>query len=391
MRLATHILVASLFALGVVSGHGATLTLDTTTIPGLSPKTPLLMHTIRLSGPIDPGEANRLRKMLERLRGTTTARPASTPLATVELSSHGGDLYEGLKLGYLFREFDVATVVRKGDICLSACALAFLGGTQSHTPPPAVPSRSIEIGGQVGFHNFYLTSPGEISAASRNVQEGVAKGFSIARGGAAAMMRYGIQMGVDATYLARLMGVPPDTWEYVDTDEAFVALRICPIGLKRPPSDPAVIAANVCNHATGGLGPASSLQARWQSTRDARRHLLENVRNNAETMSVKGPLSAQLAAVMASRDDRLVEQVYDGLRSLGVPLPQLLGSTYEVTGYSFGEFALECTVSFSRDDPAKYDVVLAVQDGLMKPLQTAPAACPELFLFEGVETLNPRR
>src|SRR5689334_2916362 len=100
----------------IVRGHGATLSLETRTIPGLSPKSAIVQHTIRLTGAIDAGDTDRLRKMLERLRATTPAGPGAA-LATVELSSTGGDLYEGLKLGYLFREFDVATVVRAADVC----------------------------------------------------------------------------------------------------------------------------------------------------------------------------------------------------------------------------------------------------------------------------------
>lgn len=384
-----HIVGAALFAMLVVRGHGATLNLDTRTIPGLAPKTAIVSHTIRLTGPIESGDADRMRKMLEPLRRTTVA--AGAPLATVELSSSGGDLYEGLKLGYLFREFDVATVVRARDICLSACALAFLGGTQSHAPPQAVPSRGIEIGGQVGFHNFSLTSPAELTAGSRDARDGVARGFGAARGGAAALVRYAAQMGVDATFVARMMAQAPEAWDYVETDEAFVTLGVCPLGLRRLPSNPAEIAANICNHATGTVVRASPLQARTLSPREARRHLLERVRDSAEAASVKGPLGAQLGAVLASRDEQLVESIYAGLRSAGVPLPEILANNYEVTGYDFGGVMLECHVSFSRDDPGRFGVVLVLPVGLSRPFQKPPAACPAVFLFDPDETLNPRR
>ena len=88
-------------------------------------------------------------------------------MATIEFSSKGGDLLEGIKIGYLLREFDVATLVREGDLCLSACALAFLGGTQSRQPPAAIPSRRIAIGGKVGFHNFTI-NVGHVQAETRN-------------------------------------------------------------------------------------------------------------------------------------------------------------------------------------------------------------------------------
>lgn len=390
LRLLTHIVGPALLAWFAASGHGATLSVETKTIPGLTPKSALVTHTIRLTGLIEPGDADRLRKILERLRATTPST-ADAPLATIELSSKGGDLYEGLKLGYLFREFAVATMVRADDLCLSGCALAFLGGTQGHASPQATPSRSLEIGGQVGFHNFYLTSPADLSAGSKDAREGLVTGFSVARGGAAALVRYAAQMGIDVAFVARMMGQPPDAWEYVDTDDDFVTLRICPVGLERLPSNPSAIAANICNHATGGLGRASPLQARLLSPREARRHLLERVRNSAEAASAKGPLAAQLAAVLASRDEALVESVYGGLRSAGVPLPEILSANYEVTGFSLGGVPMECHVSFARTTPDKYDVVLASPDGLLRPFQAPPPACPALFLFDRDDTLNPRR
>ncbi|TBR20966.1 MAG: hypothetical protein EPO10_30565, partial [Reyranella sp.] len=153
----------SSFAIGflfwsfVPDARAFNITLDSKSIPGLTPKAPLVAHTLRITGRFEQGDGDKLRVMLVGLKGKTV-RMASQPLATAELSSSGGDLLEGLKVGYLFREFEVATLVRKGDICLSACAMAFLGGTASRLPPTPLPSRTIEIGGQVGFHNFTLDS-----------------------------------------------------------------------------------------------------------------------------------------------------------------------------------------------------------------------------------------
>ena len=393
MRRLALVTAAAFVAAFVVRGHGASLTLETTTVPGLAPKTAVATHTIRLTGLIEQGDADRLRKMLEGLRGSRSALPTpGSPLATVELSSLGGDLHEGLKLGYLFREYGVATLVRAKDRCLSACALAFLGGTQGQLAAQApTPSRTIELGGQVAFHTFSLTSPGELSATSRDAREGVVRGFDVARGGTAALVHYAARMGIDLAFVARMIGQPQETWEYVDTDEAFVTLHVCLSGLDKYPANPASVAANICNHATGGLVRASPMQARALSARDARRQLLERVRGSAEAASAKGPLSSQLGAVLAARDEALVESVYAGLRSAGVPLPEIFNANYEVTGYAIGAFPLECRVSFPRSDPARYDVVLVSPEGLLKPVQSAPAACPALFLFDRDEVLNPRR
>ena len=393
MRQLALIVAVAVLAAFVVRVDGASLVLDTQTVPGLTPQTAMVSRTIRLEGLIEEGDADRLRKMLERLRVPRSSEPPpGNPLATVELSSIGGDLYEGLKIGYLLREFAIPTLVRAGQRCLSACALAFLGGSQASGPgQAATPSRTLEIGGQLAFHNFYLASPSELSARTKDAREGVALGFSIARGGAAAMIHFASQMGVDMAFVARVLGQPPDSWEYVETDDSFVSLRICPLGLEKAPSDPARIAANICNHATGDIGRASPLQARALSEREARRDLLQHVLEAAQANAVKGPLADQLGAVLASRDEHLVESVYAGLRGAGVRLPEILSANYEVSGYNLGGFPLTCHVSFARGRPATYSVALTSLEGLMRPFQAAPAACPALFLFDGDDTLNPRR
>jgi len=377
-------------ALLLVESRGATFVVDSRKIPGLTAKSTIVTNTIRLSGPIEEGDAEKLRTILNRLKAESPPE-AGRPLATIELSSSGGDVYEGLKLGYLFREYTVTTLVRSKDLCLSSCALAFLGGTSRRLEPQSVPGRSIEIGGQVGFHSFYLNTGSAQIEPGRDPREGMVKGFSMARGGASALMRYAATMGVDAGFVARLLARSPEEWEYIDTDQQFVALQACPIGLGLPRLSPQAFAANICNHSTGWIGAASPSQARQLSPRDARRHMLEQVQGNIEAFSGKGPLVTQLKAVLAVRDDLLVEGVYNDLRTAGIALPELLGSFFEVSGYSSGPYQIDCHVTFSRDNPSKFSVSLQTPEGLVKPFQSPPANCPALFLYDRDDVLNPGR
>ena len=379
-----------MLGLYVVSGQGATLSVDSKTIPGLTAKSSIVTHTIRLSGPIEEGDADKLRVILARLKTTNPPGP-DRPLATIELSSAGGDVYEGLKIGYLLREYSVASVVRAKDLCLSACALAFLGGTASRAGPTFVPSRSIEIGGQVGFHNFSLNTSSDQVPAAKGGREGLVVGFGMARGGASALVRYATTMGLDMSFIARLLGRSTEQWEYIDSAQTFMTLQVCPIGLERPRPLPATIATNICNNATAGFSPASPLQARQFTPREGKRHMLEQVQQNIESFSMKGPLVAQLRAVLATRDDQLIDAVYNDLRSAGIPLPEPLGAFFMVTGYSAGAYSLECHVSFSRDNPDRFDVVLEGPDGPVKSFQSPPPACPGLFLYDKDDVLNPRR
>jgi hypothetical protein len=63
----------------------------------------------------------------------------------------------------------------------------------------------------------------------------------------------------------------------------------------------------------------------------------------------------------------------------------------KVSGYAAGEYSLECYVSFSRDNPDRFDVILHGAEGALKPLQSPPRACPGVFLYDKNDMLNPRR
>lgn len=120
-RTLSYVLCATLLWFGIGAARAATFTVDSKSVPGLDPKRPIVLNSIRVTGLFERGDADELRALLARLR-TTSAGAPGMPLATASLSSTGGDLYEGLNVGYLFKEFDVATLVRDGDLCLSACA-----------------------------------------------------------------------------------------------------------------------------------------------------------------------------------------------------------------------------------------------------------------------------
>lgn len=81
--------------------------------------------SLRLSGRIEAGDADRLREMLER----------RFPLEHDELNpalcldSPGGSLDEGVRIAEVLAAHFTATVVPAGAECLSACAVAFMGGT----------------------------------------------------------------------------------------------------------------------------------------------------------------------------------------------------------------------------------------------------------------------
>ncbi|OFX03479.1 MAG: hypothetical protein A3D94_11315 [Alphaproteobacteria bacterium RIFCSPHIGHO2_12_FULL_66_14] len=388
-RCARVSLIAPLW-LCAFAAHAATITVNTEAVPGPTPNTPILVHTLRLTGMFEQGDSDTLRRILVLLdrRG---GRAPDAPLATVELSSAGGDLIEGLKTGYLFSEFDVATVVRKRDSCLSACALAFLGGTSSHLPPTRLPSCSLEIGSTLGFHNFAAST----NALRRSLgsEDGLAserQGFHMGRAGAALLMQYAADMDIDQAFVAQLLSRATVSYDYLTRVGAFLALRVCPIGLDRPRISLAEQATNICNHSTAWLSPVTSLQARPMTARQARRRLLEYIQSNMLSFSVRGALADQLASYSVMRVERAVENLYADLRAAGVPLPEIVGPVFEVGGYQIGIYSLTCVVSLSPDDPDKYDVVIQGPKGMARAYRSAPEGCRRLFLYDQDAVINPR-
>jgi len=102
-------------------------------------------------GVVTNGDALRLQAELAKL--------APNKRVAILLNSGGGMYLEGLALGRLFYKAKISTfVVGSGGICLSSCAMAFLGGRDSVTGEPL---RAIIQGGSLGFHQFRTTFPPE--------------------------------------------------------------------------------------------------------------------------------------------------------------------------------------------------------------------------------------
>ena len=343
---------------------------------------------IRMTGMIEEGDAIRLRNMLVALRRGASRTPAG-PLAILELSSLGGDLLEGMKLGYMFREFDVATMVRAGDLCLSSCALAFLGGTSRHVATDIDVARTVEIGGTLGFHNFWLNPNHERARAAATPTEGIAKGFNEGKGAASLLVHYSASLGVDPAFIARILGRPPESWEYADTAGEFIDLKICPARLSRPLPAPERRAVNICVNTLGGSTTGDQVQVRALTPIEAKRHLIEHVRKHVAARDYRGALATQLAAAIAARDPRLVDAVYGDLRAAGLALPEIVGLTFEVSGLSVGDLDLECVVSLSPDDADRFDLVLKGSASLTRPPRQGPPACSRILTFERGEILNP--
>lgn len=106
---------------------------------------------IRVTGKIEPGDAKKLTDLL----------PPGDPftLNVISFDSPGGDYREGLAMADVIHRRRAATFVGPRDTCLSACGLAFLGGTDEVVRQVlSRPNRYIHTDAQLGFHAPFNTT-----------------------------------------------------------------------------------------------------------------------------------------------------------------------------------------------------------------------------------------
>lgn len=380
--LLVRVLLVSFFLLKGADASALTITTAMRALPG-APAT-----VIRLTGMFEKGDAAELRKTLVRLKSVKET-PGDLPFTTAELSSQGGDVFEGVKVGYFFREFGIATVVRKSDLCLSACAFAFLGGTMAALPVDAVPSRTIEAGGQLGFHNVWLNYGG-LRNSPADDRVATTEGFNLALGGSSTIIRYATDMGIDPRFISRMLGRPADQFEYVDTVREFLSLQICLMEATLPAMTIEQQAANLCNNATRSATPVAAPIGPGMNASEARLLLLRQIEATISAARASERLASHLRATVETRNDALISEIYAGFKAAGLPLPELNAVVYEIQGVSANPPA-SCIASLSPAEPDRYDVALRGPKGMMHARYSAPQGCRWLFRHDANEIVNPRR
>jgi hypothetical protein len=114
-------------------------------------------------GAVANGDALRLQVELAKL--------APNKRVAILMNSAGGVYEEGLALGRLFYKARISTfVLGNGGVCMSACAMAFLGGRDFVTSEPL---RAIVQGGSLGFHQFMAVLPPERKFTKADLERSV--------------------------------------------------------------------------------------------------------------------------------------------------------------------------------------------------------------------------
>jgi hypothetical protein len=334
-------------------------------------------YEIGVSGPFVDGDTDRLAEALEGLR-QRGGLARGEPLAIIVFDSKGGALEEGMRMGRLLRKWNLGTLVRAGRQCLSACALAFLGGSKPGLLAPE-PNRSLEFGAALGFHAFY--APPNVNA--RDAATNRARGVSEGRAAAALVIGYVMEMGADPEHLLGALVKAPDEFLYIETAGEFASLAVCPIGLPQSRATLVERAVNVCTNVTRGVLPALPDAAVEYTPVEARRLLIAKIAGDAAQANVRSGIAARLQQIL--RGGRGTEAIYDELSAAGLPLPPMRSRAYnlEVPG-----IAVSCLATLSPSDPADYGVVLLTPLGVAGPRATAPPLCPGLFLYGHEEIIN---
>jgi hypothetical protein len=110
-----------------------------------------------------------------------------------------------------------------------------------------------------------------------------------------------------------------------------------------------------------------------------------------QSFRVKGALAEQLASYSVMRVSSAIDNLYADLRAAGLPLPEIVGPVFEVSGYQIGVYSMQCVVSLSLEDPDKYDVAIKGPKGLARAFRSTPQNCGRLFLYDQEAVINPHR
>lgn len=100
-------------------------------------------HTIEIDGPINKDASFAIDRILAGLPACKSETGTIVP--NVYMNSNGGTLEDGYAIGKVFRQRGAATRVTEGQVCASACAVAFLGGS----------FRDVSFDGKLIFHAPY--------------------------------------------------------------------------------------------------------------------------------------------------------------------------------------------------------------------------------------------
>lgn len=161
------------------------------------------MVMVDATGPIQPGDAARLKAAYEREKSRPGARAAESPInRVVRVNTPGGDLQEAMRIGRWVRENKMQVIVPDRAQCFSSCVYILAAGVVKFAL------------GDVGIHRPYF-----ISAPSGSVDAAMKKALRDSQA-------YFIEMNIPSQLADVMFLTPPEHLEVLsDAKLAFYRLN----------------------------------------------------------------------------------------------------------------------------------------------------------------------
>ena len=195
-------------------------------------------------------------------------------------------------------------------------------------------------------------------------------------------------MGIDGGFAARLLGRPIDQFDYINTARSFIELQTC---LTLPVAVSASAERQADNLCSNVIGPAArSGRVRAVTVHAVRLALLREVERHVMYSTANSRFIDRFRAMVSAGDELALAGLYDNLRAVGLPLPDLSGTTYDVTPMP-ESLKLSCKVSLPGDHPDSYDLVVVGPNGVSAPPRAAPERCRWIARHAPTDAINPAR
>ncbi|MBY6159263.1 hypothetical protein KUV73_00200 [Mameliella alba] len=173
---------------------------------------------LRLSGPIAEGDAQKLKTLMSQ---EISGYYPDTHFVTLTLDSPGGSFAEAIRLMEMLRDVRVATRIEKNASCLSACAVAFMGGTRI-IASDFRSSRMVEPGGRLGFHAPSLTLPGDQLVSTKVL----GASYNLALETIASILSRRNRFDIPVSLVETMIATPPEQMYILETVDDFARWRI---------------------------------------------------------------------------------------------------------------------------------------------------------------------
>lgn len=189
-----------------------------------------------LTGSIVPGDADKLRAYVEKMAPYFDVGSDATEHynmndgdgLTLCISGPGGSYAEALKIIEVLSTGYVKTVVPASSQCLSACAVAFMGGFYADEAS-RVPARQLLSGADLGFHAPSITLNGSGAMPPQMVEAAYKTALADIQGVLDTLLlnvEYSQDARMRPSLFAAMLGTPPDEMFHVTTIDELGRWRI---------------------------------------------------------------------------------------------------------------------------------------------------------------------